>query len=210
VGLVGGRGAAADWVVQTSVDWIHLLPGVSAIALLLIGLLVRRPAATEPGTTAPAPPAGVAPGRPRVRTALVSAAVALALVVTALSLSRQGLADYFRNQAQDALATNPADALRQADSSLRLDGDAVASYYVRAAALARFNRGPEASTALVTAAAKEPRNFLTWALLGDLAVRRRQLRLAKAYYTRAHMLNPRDETLGRLAVHPTAAGSNGV
>jgi len=198
--LVGGLGVAVDWFVQTSVDWIHLLPGVSAVALLLIGLLVRRPTDAADPAVAPA-----SSPRHRARLFAVSAAVGLALVVTALSLSRQGLADYFRNQAQDALAARPADALHQADSSLRLDGDSVASYYVRAAALARFNRGPEASAALQTAAIKEPHNFLTWALLGDLAVRRQQLRLARAYYTRAHELNPRDDTLGRLAADPRSA-----
>jgi hypothetical protein len=39
--LVAGLGAFVAWLVQTSVDWMQLLPGLTAIALASIAVLVR-------------------------------------------------------------------------------------------------------------------------------------------------------------------------
>ena len=50
-------------------------------------------------------------------------AAGLALVVAGASLSRQGLANLFYDRAADALADRPADAIREANSSLRLDAE---------------------------------------------------------------------------------------
>ncbi len=45
---VAGTGAVVAWLVHTSVDWIHLLPGVTGVALALGAvLLVRRPDALD-------------------------------------------------------------------------------------------------------------------------------------------------------------------
>jgi len=145
------------------------------------------------------------PSRARWHRPLVVAVVAIGLAVTGVSLSRQGLAEYFRSSAEDALAARPADALRDADRSLRLDSEAVQSYYIKAAALARFNRPAPARAALEEAAEKEPTRFVTWALLGDLAVRTGDFGDAREFYGRAHRLNPRDPTLLALAEDPRSA-----
>ena len=123
------------------------------------------------------------------------------------SLSRQGLADHFRAQAQAEVATQPAAALAAANRSLTFDADAVSTYYVKAAALARFDEAAAADAALHTALAREPQNFVTWTLLGDIAVREGDLMAAKADYTHAHVLNPRDPTLAALSVDPRAPSS---
>ena len=39
---VAGIGTVSAWFVHTSVDWIHLLPGVTAVALVAAALLVRH------------------------------------------------------------------------------------------------------------------------------------------------------------------------
>jgi tetratricopeptide (TPR) repeat protein len=129
-------------------------------------------------------------------------AVAAMLAVAAVSLARQGMSDYFRHQAQGALARDPATALRDIDRSLRLDGEAVDSYYIKAAALARFDRGQAARRALLAARDREPRNFLTWALLGDLSVRMGAIDDARRFYRRALRLNPREPSLRELARNP--------
>jgi UDP-GlcNAc:undecaprenyl-phosphate GlcNAc-1-phosphate transferase len=185
---VAATGAVVAWLVHTSVDWIHLLPGVTGVALAFAGvLLMRRP---SPDT------AVAAPGARRLQTRFASALiVAVALAVAGVSLSRQGLAEHFRLSAQRALAERPADALRNADRSLRLDPEAVSSYYVKAAALARFNQPAAARRALLSAAEREPHDFVTWALLGDLAVRTGDLARARSAYDRAIKLNPRDPAL---------------
>ncbi len=193
---VAGVGAVVSWTVHTSVDWIHLLPGVTGLALVAAVLLAR---AGDPAE-APANSVGARRARP-----VVVAVIGLGLALACVSLSRQGLAEHFRSSAQDALAARPADALRDADRSLRLDPEAVESYYVKAAALARFNEPAAARAALQEAVRREPRRFVTWALLGDLAVRTDDFRAARDAYGRAHALNPLDPNLRALAEDPRAA-----
>ncbi len=196
--VVGALGAVTVWLAHTSVDWMHLLPGVTAIALLLAAVLLR-PREARPATNAASASA--------LSARRVGAAVGVAAVVilAGASLSRQGLAEHYQRQALGAMPENPADALRDANRSLRLDGEAVRTYYVKAAALARFNEADAAERTLLTAARKEPRDFVTWALLGDLAVRRDDIAGARRYYGRAYRLNPRDPGLRGLAANPEAA-----
>jgi tetratricopeptide (TPR) repeat protein len=158
----------------------------------------------------PAPvPADRRPGRGRFssRPAVYAGAAvaALALVVTGGSLSRQGLADYFQQRAENALADEPLQSIREANRSLRLDSENPETYYVKAAALARFNQADPARRTLEQALAKEPDNFVTWTLLGDLAVRRGRFPEAQRNYRRASALNPEDAGLRALARDPRRA-----
>jgi UDP-GlcNAc:undecaprenyl-phosphate GlcNAc-1-phosphate transferase len=195
---VAGIGAVSGWFVHTSVDWIHLLPGVTAIALVAAALLVR-----DRGDSARPPTVGARP-RPRVAAAVL---VAAGLALAGVSLSRQGMAEYFRGEAREALAANPAETLVQADRSLRLDPEAVSAYQLKAVALARFNEPAAARMALEEATRREPGDFVTWALLGDLAVRAHDFSGARAFYRRAHALNPRDSSLAALRNDPASAGA---
>jgi O-antigen ligase len=203
---VAGAGAVVAWIAHTSVDWIHLLPGVSGVALALGAVLVvHRPDASDKLPVIGSG-AGLRRLRPRLATALI---VAIGLATAGVSLSRQGLAEHFRVTAQRSLAERPADALRDADRSLRLDTAAVETYYVKAAALARFDEGPAARETLLAAARREPHDFVTWALLGDLAVRGGDLGQARRDYGRASELNPRDAGLREAALHPARAAGSG-
>jgi cytochrome c-type biogenesis protein CcmH/NrfG len=132
--------------------------------------------------------------------------VVVTLIVAGASLSRQGLADLYGSRAQSELdGAHPAIALTDANRSLDIDADAVQTYYVKAAALARFDQAAGAETALREALAQEPDNFVTWALLGDIAVREHRLPVARREYAQAHRLNPRDPTLIELSADPAAA-----
>jgi UDP-GlcNAc:undecaprenyl-phosphate/decaprenyl-phosphate GlcNAc-1-phosphate transferase len=203
--MVSAVGVFAAWLVQTSVDWMHLLPGLTAAAIAAAAVVVRP--RSLPRT------AGAASRQSRFGKALTSrpalalgaSAVVVTLVVAGASLSRQGLADLYRSRAQDELATRPASALADANRSLDIDADAVETYYVKAAALAHFDQAAAAEATLRQALAREPDNFVTWALLGDIAVRERRLSLARREYTRAHRLNPQNPTLTELFAHPAAA-----
>ena len=196
--VVGALGGVTVWLAHTSVDWMHLLPGVTAIALLLAAVLLRaRSGPATPVISSPRPVSG--------RRVAVAVGVAAVVILAGASLSRQGLSERYQRQAFDALPERPADALRAANRSLRLDGEAVRSYYAKAAALARFNEGAAAERTLLEATRKEPRDFVTWALLGDLAVRRDDLAGARRYYGRAATLNPRDPGLRALAANPRVA-----
>jgi O-antigen ligase len=201
---VAGAGGVIAWFVHTSVDWMHLMPGVTAMALCLLAV-VLRPAGV--GTAVPVRPvSSSAAGHRRVLRTLIAVVVAAAVVFAGASLARQGLAEHHRGEALTALRQDdPPRALDEAQQALRLDADDVRSYYAKASALARFGRGSEARDVLLQAAAREPHDFVTWALLGDLEVRLGRLRDAAGHYERAHRLNPRGSGLAELARDPRSA-----
>jgi tetratricopeptide (TPR) repeat protein len=182
---------------------MHLLPGLTAIALAAVAVLVRpsRRRSTVPDGAIPRSPARRAlTGRPAL--VLGGCAVIVTLIVAGASLSRQGIADIYRSRAQSELASNPGAALTDVNRSLDIDSDVVQSYYVKAAALARFDEASTAEAALDSALELEPGNFVTWALLGDIATREHRPTAARRYYLRAHLLNPRDGALRELALGP--------
>jgi UDP-GlcNAc:undecaprenyl-phosphate GlcNAc-1-phosphate transferase len=196
--LVAAAGVLTAWSVHTSVDWMHLLPGVTAGALIALAVLLRS---REREEAALAPAAAVAARtKPEWwrRPALVSVS-AILLALAATSLTRQGLADRFRAEAQQHLASSPKSAIDWANRSLRLDGDAPATYYVKAAALARFGAARPAERVIEEAIRREPGNFLTYALLGDLYTREKRLGLATQAYRAALAQNPREPDLIELA-----------
>jgi hypothetical protein len=199
--LTAGVGTFTAWLVQASVDWMHLLPGLTAIALAGAAVLVwprSRPAAQANGPSTRS-------GGMRWALAIGVSAVVIALIATGASLTRQGLAQVYRSRAQSELAGNPAAALTDANRSLDVDADATSTYYIKAAALARYDQAAAAERVLLSALAREPDSFVTWALLGDIAVREARLTVAHRDYVRAHDLNPRNPTLAALARRVPAA-----
>ncbi len=210
--LVAALGAVVAWLVQTSVDWMHLLPGLTAIVLAAMavvlagGRIAGRSRERGVGVELRIPPAR--PSRwapPRLLRPLRAVVVFAVLALAGGSLARQGLADRFRARAARAVATDPSVAVREANSSLGFDAAAVTTYYVKAAALARLDEAVAARAALTTALAREPQNFVTLTLLGDIASRRGLWRAARADYARAHRLNPRDRSLASLMINPRAS-----
>jgi hypothetical protein len=198
--LVAAAGTLTAWWVHTSVDWIHLLPGVTGMALVAAAVVLRPlPIEGQAGVaTGGAPPAQPRRLWPRVGIAVT----VLALAVAAVSLSRQVLAEHYADQAGRKLDSAPRDALRLANRALNIDSDTVNTYYVKSGALARLGDGEGARGALADAVHSEPDNFVSWALLGDADVRVGRIAAARRAYGRAHALDPRDPGLGRLALDP--------
>ena len=200
--MVGALGALVAWLVQTSVDWMHLLPGLTAIALIGAAVLLRPRSSQIAGATSRHSRFGkVLTSRPAL--VLGASVVVVSLVVAGASLSRQGLADLYRTRAQHQLDAHPAAALADANRSLDIDADAAETYYVKAAALARFDQAVSAQAVLRQALEHEPNNFVTWTLLGDISLREHSMGAAKRDYDRAHQLNPRDVTLRALTANPS-------
>ncbi len=185
---VGAGGVFLTWLVHTSVDWLHLIPGVTGIALFAAAILLGPWRAERPAF-----------GRPRY---VVIAVSALLIVFGALLIGRTALADHYRSQASHEVRTDPRGAIERADDSLRLNDEALRTYYVKAAAEARLNRYQAARSVLREAIAREPHDFVTWGLLGDLAVRRGDRAAARRYYRRALRLNPKDPSLRELVKDP--------
>jgi O-antigen ligase len=200
--LTAGLGMFTAWLTQASVDWMALLPGLTAIALIAVTILIWPGGRPLLASERPREPARA---HRRAALALGVAGVTIVLIATGASLSRQGLADAYRSRAQRELQRDPAAALTDANRSLSIDADATATYYAKAAALARFDQASAAQATLAAALEREPRNFVTWTLLGDIAVRELNFTAARADYTRAHELNPRNQILGELAQSPRRA-----
>jgi hypothetical protein len=184
---VAGGGAFVAWLVDTSVDWLHLLPGVTGFALIAAAVL------TLPRDGSP--PAPLRP--PRAWAAM--AAVAVAAALAAVPVARSTLAQHLRTESRRALSGDSHRALDKARDSLRLEPDSVQGFQLQSAAHAAENRYPQTRDSLLEAAKLEPSNFVTWALLGDLAERRGYPLVARRYYARALALNPRDPLLRDLA-----------
>ncbi len=179
---VAAGGLFVTWLAHASVDWLNLLPGVTAGALIAAAVLLNASASERP----PAGSRSVRIG--------IACAVVLALASVAIT-GRLTLADHYRASASNAVSRDPAAAVTHTADSLRLNDQSLAANYVQAAAYARLGDYPHARAALLRATRLEPHNFVTWALLGDLATRRGELRLAHSYYGRAHALNPLDPSL---------------
>lgn len=191
---VAAGGLFCTWLVHTSVDWLHLIPGVTGIALCAAAVLVG-----------PWPRVRAAVSPSRWHRALL-AGLAVLVFLAAVYLGRATLADRDLRAGQAALeAGQPQRALALARDSLGLNPEVLGALYLEAAALARGGDYAGARAALIEATRREPSNFVPWALLGDVAVRRGDFALAGENYARAARLNPRDPTLQLLARDPEVA-----
>ena len=188
---VAAGGAFIAWSVHTSVDWLHNIPGVTGVALCAAAALVA-PWAKRRGASFS--------GR-----IVAVALVGVACVAAADSVGRLAFADQDRIDARQALRSDPVEALRLANRSLALNDQSVPAEYVKSAAYARLGSYREARRTLLDAVELEPRDHLTWALLGDLAARRGDFRLARRYYRRALALNPNSDLIRGLAKDPRSA-----
>jgi tetratricopeptide (TPR) repeat protein len=188
---VAAGGAFVAWLAHTSVDWLHNIPGVTGVALCAATALVA-PWTRRRGSS--------------ISTRIVVVAVvALAAVAAADSVGRLAFADKDRIDARDSLRSDPVESLRLANRSLSLNDQSVPALYVKSAAYARLGQYLESRATLLEAAEVEPRDHLTWALLGDLTARRGRFREARRYYRRSLALNPRNSFVEPLAKDPRGA-----
>ncbi|HEY2657555.1 MAG TPA: O-antigen ligase family protein, partial [Solirubrobacteraceae bacterium] len=180
---VAATGIFTAWLAQTSVDWMHLIPGLTAIALAAAVALVSGPTSRD---RAPA-------GRTRVAAIVAVAALAIAGAVTiaprVLSLQAQA-------SAQRALDSgNPRAAILDASTALEYDPDSVPALALRAAGFARLHVFAASLADLRRAVAVDPRNWVSWALVGDLLTRHGDRSGARSAYQRALALDPLEPDL---------------
>jgi tetratricopeptide (TPR) repeat protein len=199
--MVAAVGVVVVWLVDSSGDWMPLLPGVTAVALAAVAVLSRTYGPE------PAPRRAFAPTSAGVRLPALAgaAAVGVVLAIAGASLLRAGLTQLYLDGAHSKLAAHPASAITDARRALRLDAANLDAYYVEAAGLARFDRAAASRAILLDAAREDPGEYVTWVLLGDLEVRAGDLRAARTYYRRARALDPNDPAVASLAADPASA-----
>jgi hypothetical protein len=118
---VTGGGMFFAWFVHTSIDWLHAIPGVTAMALAGAATLVCR------WRSRPSTPVGERRERrfmprPRLRAAVVVLS-GVAILFGAVEVGRLTLANHYRSRAQDLVSSDPRAAVREADKSLSLNED---------------------------------------------------------------------------------------
>jgi UDP-GlcNAc:undecaprenyl-phosphate GlcNAc-1-phosphate transferase len=218
--MTAATGAFTVWFVDSSGDWMHLLPGVTAVALCAtVTLCLPGPGAApamgiDTSESGGGPPVGAPLGKPvtqptgsagtpsRLAMLLAAAAAVCVLAIGGASLVRAILAQHYLNDARAALPTNPAQAISDSQQALRIDNANLDAYYVKAAGQARFDRAAAARSTLLAAAHQAPGVFITWTLLGDLETRAGDVTAAETYYRHALRLDPREPGLAALAADP--------
>jgi tetratricopeptide (TPR) repeat protein len=182
--LVAGMAAAgAAILAQATTDWLWLIPGLMGLAFLALGLAARQ-GRDEHG------PVGI-PWRIGLAMPLLALAVSgglLYLSDTQLRLARE-------HKAEGEVAAQ----LEAAEAAENLSPTSVEALYLRASALETQGEEREARRALREALEREPGNFVTLALLGDLEVRAGNPEAARALYARAAEENPLDVGLAELS-----------
>jgi O-antigen ligase len=185
---VAALGIFTVWLAQTSVDWLHLIPGLTGIALGAAAILLRPEAPRDRPTA----------GLSRVPTvALLGVLVLGGLAI--FFIGRPTLAEHLRAEARGELTSNGSAALEKTNESISLEPDSLQGYYLRAAALARLHDYAGARRSLQEAIDREPHDYVSWALLGDLLTRHGAIPAARRAYARASSLNPADRGLRLLS-----------
>ncbi len=189
---VAAGGAFTVWLVQTSVDWTYLIPGVTAIALAAAVALASGPESRSVDLA----------GRMRIAAIVAAAAVAIAGTVT---IAPRILSLHAQASAQGALNRGaPRAAVSDATTALEYDPDSVPALVLRSAGFAALHSFTSSLSDLKRAVAVEPRNWVTWALVGDLLTRRGDVSGARTAYAHALALDPLEPELkGALAASAT-------
>jgi hypothetical protein len=178
--------AGAVGLGQSTVDWIWLVPGVVGTCFLLagLGLAALRPNRPEPGRRL-----GLG------SRAAFGAGFALLILLTVTLY----MGDVSIRQARTTSAAKPAERLDAAETAEKLLPWSTIPLYLKAGAHEDLGQRAAARDDLREAIDLEPKNFVNYALLGDLEVRAGRDRSARALYRRALALNPRDVGLRKLS-----------
>jgi tetratricopeptide (TPR) repeat protein len=190
---IAALGIFAAWLADTSVDWLYDIPGLAGTALIAAALLVA-PAPRDSG-------ARVAPARrPSWARRGALAAGFCVIAVLAASIGRQYAATRFAASGAGEVASSPLAAISTLHTAEQLDPYSLTTLYSISSAYARLDDYGAARETLLDAARIEPDNYVPPALLGDLAMRHRNYRVARLEYRQALLLNPRDPQLVQSAL----------
>jgi hypothetical protein len=193
--IIAGLAAGGAVVIgQSLTDWLWLVPTVTGLGVLSLAL-----AAVPRGRVEDRPAPLQLPWF-RDRERLVARfGIAALLAVTAISVVFLYLGDLYIRKARDEQGRSASAQLSAAKTAADFNPVSVIPLYLQASALEAEGNRDEARAKLQDALNKEPDNFVTLTLLGDLGVRESRFAQAADYYQRASDLNPLDVGLQQLA-----------
>ena len=184
---VGAISIGAVLIGQSTVDWIWLIPGLTAVGIFALSLGAAQVAAADPAADPPPP-------RRRAGRVLAAAPLLVAVVaVLALLLS-----DAYIQRAR-SLVADPRGELSAARTAAALDPWSVTPHYLEASAIGTQGDARASYAQLHDALSLEPRNSATLGVLGDFEARAGHFAAARSYYRRALALDPLDTGLQQLA-----------
>ena len=193
--IIGALAAGGAVVVgQSLTDWLWLIPTVTGLGLLSLAL-----AAVPRGRAEDRPPPLQLPWFKERERLVARFGMAALLVGAAVSVALLYLGDLYIRKARDEQGTSASAQLSAAKTAADFNPVSVIPLYLQASALEAQGQRDQARAKLQDALDKEPRNFVTLTLLGDLEVRDSNFAPAAVYYQRASDQNPRDVGLQRLA-----------
>jgi tetratricopeptide (TPR) repeat protein len=193
--IIAGLAAGGAVVIgQSLTDWLWLIPTVTGLGLLSLAL------AAVPRGRAEDRPAPLQLSWFRDRERLIARlGIAALFAAVAVSVVFLFLSDLYIREARDEQGKSAAKQLSAARTAADLNPVSVIPLYLQASALEAEGQRSHARDVLQDALSKEPDNFVTLALLGDLQVRDGRFADAARYYAKASDLNPRDTGLQQLA-----------
>jgi hypothetical protein len=195
---------------QSTVDWIWLIPGLTAIGVYSLSAAAALVAAGEelPARASAAQSAARDEFQTRVRPAgrrrlapatLVRGAVVGALLGTVLCVMALFLSDSYIQRARSTVG-DPRAELSSAQTAAIFDPWSVTPHYLEASAYETMGNRSSAYRQLQKALALEPANSATLGVLGDFEARGGNFAAARGYYRRALALDPLDTGLQQLAL----------
>jgi tetratricopeptide (TPR) repeat protein len=182
---------------QSAVDWMFLIPGLTAIGIFSLSLATAQAARRfdDGGPAAAVSDAGNKGKRLGFQGArlLGLAGIGTAIVaVLALLLSNAYI------QRARSEINNPRSELSSARTAHTLDPWSVTPHYLEASAIETLGDRSGADAQLRDALSLEPANNATLAVLGDFEARGHHFAAARQYYRRALKLDPLDTGLQQL------------
>jgi O-Antigen ligase len=200
--IAGLAAGGAVVIGQSLTDWLWLIPTVTGLGLLALAL-----AAVPRGRAEDKPAPLQWPGfGPRARL-ITRVGIAGLLGAAAVSVVLLFLSDFYIREARDEQGKSASKQLTAARTAADLDPVSVIPLYLQASALEAEGERSHARDVLQDALSKEPNNFVTLTLLGDLQVRDGEFDDAAGYYKKASDLNPRDTGLQQLAEQTAATAA---
>lgn len=197
--VVAPAAAGAVLIGQSMVDWIWLIPGLTAVGVFALAVSAAQVAAPREAELAAATEAARSPrGRPSALERLGRPAAGLALVASVVSLLALFLSDAYIQRAR-TLESNPSAELSAAKTASKLDPWSVTPHYLQSSAYESMGQRGAALRELKAALSLEPRNAATLGVLGDFWARGGRFAAARHYYRAALALNPLDTGLQQLA-----------